>query len=108
MDKFPANFFESAEFFYKKFEPAGKFSNIFESATKFSKFENLPVAHHIAHALRVSFQKIFTRHPPSPSWTAFSVFQKIKENDTKTKKFKNLDVVMLRDLVIRKNNKIKF
>jgi hypothetical protein len=42
----------------------GKISNIFESAAKFSIFENLLVVHHIAHALRVSFQKKFTRHTP--------------------------------------------
>jgi hypothetical protein len=54
MGKFAANFFELA----------GNFSNIFESAAKFSKFENLPVAHHIAHALRVSFQKKSPATPP--------------------------------------------
>jgi hypothetical protein len=38
MGKFPDIFFESA----------GKFSNISELAGKFSKFENLPVAHPVA------------------------------------------------------------
>jgi hypothetical protein len=92
---------------------------------KFSKFENLPVAHHIPHALRVSFLPNFlnlrenfqtflnrwqnfqnlkiTRSaphtpcatgnfpkkihpPPPPLWTAFSEFQKIKENDKRFEK----------------------
>jgi hypothetical protein len=49
----------------KKFEWAGKFSNIFKSAAKFSIFENLPVAHGQCGALRVTFLHFCPATPPS-------------------------------------------
>jgi hypothetical protein len=64
MGKFTYNFFESVGIYLKKIRIDGKFSNIFESVVKFSKFENLPVAHHMAHALRVSFLKFSPATPP--------------------------------------------
>jgi hypothetical protein len=61
MGKFPVKIFKPAVKFSKKIKH-------FESVAKFSKFENLPVAHHMAHALRVIFLKKFDppHTPPGP------------------------------------------
>jgi hypothetical protein len=52
MGKFPVKIFESVGKENSFFQSLG--TNIFESAAKFSKFENLPVAHGPCGALRVT------------------------------------------------------